>query len=98
METQIKGNQSSTRIYQWKNYIKRILLVVAFIMQLIHVGQELQSLKKPPKSPSTKPQQALFMLKQCFTFNCQLMVSLSNNQRKAKRKNYSKPRSTNETV
>ncbi|MDF2866678.1 MAG: hypothetical protein K0S11_148 [Gammaproteobacteria bacterium] len=74
------------RIIQWKKFLKRLLVGAAFILQLLHIGQQLASLKHPAHTVSHS-QQVVFLLKQCFNFNCQLMVSFGSRSRKVRRKN-----------
>ncbi len=86
MDIHSKGYQLTPRIRQWKKFIKRLLLGVALALQLFHAGQQLVSLKHPAHKVS-RSEQAVFMLKQCFNFNCQFLVSFGGRSRKMKRKN-----------
>ena len=86
MDIHSKGYQSTPRIRQWKKFAKRLFLVVAVTLQLLHAGQQLVALKHPTHKVS-RSEQAVFMLKQCFNFNCQFLVSLGGRSRKMKRKN-----------
>lgn len=85
MDINTKAYQPIVQLIRWKNVLKRVFLILAFILQLTHFAQEFRELK-PPTQAVSNSQKVLFMLKQGLTFNCQFLITLSDRSRKQKPK------------
>jgi|GEM_PF-2130300 len=80
----------------WKKPFKRLLWILAMVLQLLHFSQELQILQRSAHH-SKLSQQALFILKQDLTFHCQLLISMGNRCKRSRR-SHNKPHSARETT
>lgn len=83
-----------------KKLFKRLLILSAFVIQIIHTEHLLVEFIKEFKGDIVYPKQAITLFEHCFTFNCQFIISLGGQYCRLKRrkKYYNKPRSTNDTV
>jgi hypothetical protein len=79
----------------WQKLVKNVLMAITLIIQVMHLGQQCLVILRHNHSHAS---QAGLLLKQSYTFDCQLAITLGSQVSRFKRKSHKRPRSAKEKV